>query len=160
MSENLLKAGYPLTVYDISRPRVEELVQAGAVDARAVSEVAKRSDVVITMLSGPSEVEQVVLGHNGVLDGATEGSIIIDMTASPPSLARRISQQAGKKHVETLDAPVSGDLNATAILPVVGTLVAVSGPVANISLLAGFSGSIFASVSSNRILVASPLPPR
>jgi 2-hydroxy-3-oxopropionate reductase len=108
MAKNLLKAGYPLTVYDISRPRVEELVQGGAVDATSVSEVAKRSDVVITMLPGPSEVEQVVLGHNGVLDGATEGSIIIDMTASPPSLARRISQQAGKKHVETLDAPVSG----------------------------------------------------
>jgi 2-hydroxy-3-oxopropionate reductase len=108
MAKNLLKAGYPLTVYDISRPRVEELVQAGAVDATSVSEVANRSDVVITMLPGPSEVEHVVLGHNGVLDGATEGSIIIDMTASPPSLARRISQQAGKKHVETLDAPVSG----------------------------------------------------
>jgi len=108
MAKNLLKAGYPLTVYDISRPRVEELVQAGAVDATSVSEVTNRSDVVITMLPGPSEVEHVVLGHNGVLDGATEGSIIIDMTASPPSLARRISQQAGKKHVETLDAPVSG----------------------------------------------------
>jgi 2-hydroxy-3-oxopropionate reductase len=108
MANNLLKAGYPLTVYNRSRPPVEELVQDGAVGASSVNEVAKRSDVVITMLPGTSEVEQVVLGHDGVLDGATEGSIIIDMTASTPSLARRISRQADKKHVETLDAPVSG----------------------------------------------------
>jgi len=108
MAKNLLKAGYPLTVYDISRPPVEELVQNGAAGASSVNEVAKRSNVVITMLPGPSHVEQVVLGHDGVLDGATEGSIIIDMTASTPSLARRISRQASKKHVETLDAPVSG----------------------------------------------------
>jgi 2-hydroxy-3-oxopropionate reductase len=108
MAKNLLGAGYPLTVYDINRPPVEELVQDGAVRASSVSEVARRSNAVITMLPGPSTVEQVVLGPNGVLDGASEGSIIIDMTASTPSLARRISEQAGKKHVETLDAPVSG----------------------------------------------------
>jgi 2-hydroxy-3-oxopropionate reductase len=108
MAKNLLKAGYPLTVYDISRPPVEELVQDGAVRASSVNEVARRSNAVITMLPGPSTVEQVVLGPNGVLDGASEGSVIIDMTASTPSLARRISEQAGKKHIETLDAPVSG----------------------------------------------------
>jgi len=108
MAKNLMKAGYPLTVYDISKTRVEELVQDGAVGASSVNEVARRSDVVITMLPGPSHVEQVVLGHDGVLDGAAEGSVIIDMTASTPSLARRISQQADERHVETLDAPVSG----------------------------------------------------
>ena len=108
MAKKLLKAGYPLIVYDTNRTPVEELVQDGAMGASSVNEVAKRSNVVITMLPGPSTVEQVVLGPNGVLDGATEGSIIIDMTASTPSLARRICHEAGKKHVETLDAPVSG----------------------------------------------------
>jgi 2-hydroxy-3-oxopropionate reductase len=108
MAKNLVKAGYPLTVYDIREQSVRELVKSGAAAASSVNEVARRSDVVITMLPGPSEVEKVVLGDNGVLDGAMEGSIIVDMTASTPSLARRISQEADKKHVETLDAPVSG----------------------------------------------------
>lgn len=129
MAKNLLKAGYPLTVYDISRPPVEELLQDGAKGASSVYEVAKRADVVITMLPGPSKVEQVVLGHNGVLDAATEGSIIIDMTASTPSLARRISQEADKKRIETLDAPVSGGEQAA----IEGTL----------SIMVGGKSSVF-----------------
>jgi len=108
MATNLLKAGYPLTVYDVSRPRVNQLVSEGATLASCPREVAENSAVTIIMLPGPTEVEEVVLGSNGVLKGAREGSIIVDMSAGNPSLARKMADESAKKHVKSLDAPVSG----------------------------------------------------
>jgi len=108
MAKNLLKAGYPLTVYNRSRPPVEELIALGASGAGSPREVAQRSRIVITMLPDSPDVEQVVLGPGGVLEGARPGLVIVDMSTISPEVTRGIAKAAGERGVETLDAPVSG----------------------------------------------------
>jgi 2-hydroxy-3-oxopropionate reductase len=108
MSKNLLKAGYPLTVYDISENAVKELTQAGAEAAGSPEEVAKKCRIVITMLPNSPHVRQVVLGDNGVLRGAAPGSVIIDASSIAPLVSKELYAAAKEKGVEMLDAPVSG----------------------------------------------------
>ncbi len=108
MAKNLLKAGYPLVVYDRHREKVEELMREGAKGASSSKEVAQESEVVITMLPDSPDVEDVVLGPEGVLEGAGEGTILIDMSSINPLVARRVAAEAAKKGVRMLDAPVSG----------------------------------------------------
>jgi len=108
MARNLLKAGYPLVVYDIRPEPVEELVKAGADRASSPKEVAEKSEVIITMLPDSPDVEEVILGEKGVLEGAKRGSIIIDMSSIAPLVSQRIARQVEEKGVEMLDAPVSG----------------------------------------------------
>ncbi|MBI4550727.1 MAG: 2-hydroxy-3-oxopropionate reductase [Candidatus Latescibacteria bacterium] len=108
MCRNLLKAGYGLTVSNRSRPAVEEIVAAGATGAGSSKEVAERSDIVITMVTDSPDVEQVILGPNGVAEGARPGLIVIDMSTISPSVTRRIAETLEAKGVEMLDAPVSG----------------------------------------------------
>lgn len=109
MAKNLLKAGYSLVVCKHLDPRpVNELVAVGAQEAISLKQVAEMSDVVITMLPDSAEVEEVVLGENGLLKGAKKGLIIIDMSSIAPSTSRRIAVKAEKRGVEVLDAPVSG----------------------------------------------------
>jgi len=108
MAKNLLNAGYSLVIHDrISEP-VRELVEAGAEAGLNPRDVAEKADVVITMLPDSPDVERVILGEKGVLDGAKAGSITIDMSSIAPLVSRRIALEAAKKGVETLDAPVSG----------------------------------------------------
>ncbi len=109
MAKNLLKAGYSLVVCKHLDPTpVNELVAAGAQEAISPKQVAEMSDAVITMLPDSAEVEEVVLGENGLLKGAKKGLIIIDMSSIAPSTSRRIATEAEKRGVEVLDAPVSG----------------------------------------------------
>ncbi len=108
MARNLLKAGYTLVVFNRSRPALEELVRDGAQSARSAREVAERSDVVITMLPNSPDVEAVILGENGVIEGARAGMIIIDMSSIEPLVSQRIAAEVAKSGVEFLDAPVSG----------------------------------------------------
>jgi 2-hydroxy-3-oxopropionate reductase len=108
MAMNLLKAGHSLVVYDINPHPVKELSAAGARTASSPRQVAEASDLVITMLPDSAEVEQVVLGENGVLEGARKGIVIIDMSSIAPSTSKKIAAEAEKKGVEMLDAPVSG----------------------------------------------------
>ena len=108
MAHNLLKAGYPLVVHNRSRAAVDELVSAGAVAASSPAEVARRADVVITMLPDSPDVRSVVLGADGVLSGARDGSVLIDMSTIAPAVTREIAAEAAKVGVKTLDAPVSG----------------------------------------------------
>ncbi|MDZ4230876.1 MAG: NAD(P)-dependent oxidoreductase [Dehalococcoidales bacterium] len=108
MAQNLLEAGYSLVVYDISEKTMEDLVKSGAESASSPREVARRSPVIITMLPGSAEVEAVVLGADGVIEGAESGSIVIDMSSSYPSSTRMISQRLAAKGIRMLDAPVSG----------------------------------------------------
>ena len=108
MAENLLKAGFKVTIYGRRKPIVCELVSAGAVAAGSPSEVAGTSDVVITMLPDSPDVKEVVTGENGILAGARRGSIAIDMSTISPSVAREIAELAAAKGVDFLDAPVSG----------------------------------------------------
>lgn len=108
MARNLLKAGYGLTVHNRSRPPVEELVAAGAVDGKSPRGVAQHSDVTITMLPDSPDVQQVVLGRDGVLEGIRPGAALVDMSTISPMVTQEIAQAVSAKGAEMLDAPVSG----------------------------------------------------
>lgn len=103
MCRNLIKAGHDMVVYDIVPAEIE-----GATAARSASEVAAKSDLVITMLPDGPEVEQAVLGPAGVLEGARAGSTIIDMSSISPLVAQKVGAACAAKGVHFLDAPVSG----------------------------------------------------
>ena len=108
MARNLLKKGYSLTVYDIVPEKVDELVDAGAKAGSSSKDVAEKSEIIITMLPNSPEVKEVVLGKDGVLDGARPGSILIDMSSIAPLASKEIAERAKEKKVVMLDAPVSG----------------------------------------------------
>ncbi len=108
MARNLLRAGYLLVAHNRSRAAVDELVSAGARGVFSPAEVANASDVIITMLPDSPDVESVVLGKGGVVEGARPGSVLIDMSTIAPAVTRRISAEVAKVGMKTLDAPVSG----------------------------------------------------
>lgn len=108
MAKNLIKAGYDLVVYDINKEPMEELKAAGAETANSNVELAKQSDVIITMLPNSPQVEEVVLGEGGVIEGAKPGSVVIDMSSIAPLSSRKIFKELEKKGIDMLDAPVSG----------------------------------------------------
>lgn len=108
MSKNLIKAGYDLVVHDIVRAAVDEVVALGAKPAWSPKEVAENSEVIITMLPNSPHVKEVILGKDGVLEGAKSGSIIIDMSSISPLVSKEIAAKAKEKGVRMLDAPVSG----------------------------------------------------
>ena len=108
MVRNLLKAGFSPIVFNRSQSAIDELVSEGATAATSAKEVTEKSDVVITMLPDTPDVEAVVLGENGVLAGAHEGLLLIDMSSISPVVTRKIAAEAEKKGVKMLDAPVSG----------------------------------------------------
>jgi len=108
MAKRLLRAGYPVTCYNRSLQAVRELVGLGAREGHSSKEVAEQSDVVITMLPNSPQVEQVVLGPDGVIDGAKPGTIVVDMSSIDPTVSRTISQKLAEKGIIMLDAPVSG----------------------------------------------------
>ncbi|RLG05538.1 MAG: hypothetical protein DRN65_06825 [Thaumarchaeota archaeon] len=108
MALNLLKAGYPMVVWNRTRSKMKPLLEAGAEGADSPREVAEKSDVVITMVTDSPDVEEVILGPNGVIHGAHPGLIVIDMSTISPTVTRRIAQKLAEKGVKMLDAPVSG----------------------------------------------------
>jgi len=108
MATNLVGAGFGLTVHSRSPGPVEELVAAGAKRAEGPAAVASASDVTITMLPDTPEVEQVLLGPGGVLEGAPEGSLVIDMSSIDPEPTRTIARAFAERGIAMLDAPVSG----------------------------------------------------
>lgn len=115
MSYNLLKAGYSLSVFNRSTPALDELVRAGATAATSPQEVATLSDIVITMLPDSPDVESVVMGPGGLLQGAHPGLLIIDMSTISPLIAQHLAVEAQHHEVHFLDAPVSGgDVGAIA----------------------------------------------
>jgi len=108
MSQNLLKAGYEVTVYNRSRPAMDVLAAAGAKTAGSPKEVAQKSDVVITIVTDTPDVQQVMLGPGGVIEGARKGLKVIDMSTISPNATRKMSAELAKAGVTLLDAPVSG----------------------------------------------------
>ena len=108
MARNLLKAGYPLVVYDIVAEKVDEAVKAGAEAGSSSKDVAAKSEIVITMLPNSPEVKEVVLGPDGVLEGAKSGTILIDMSSIAPLASQEVAAKAKEQGVAMLDAPVSG----------------------------------------------------
>lgn len=108
MSKNLLKAGYEVVVYNRSRASVDELASVGAEAAESSAEVAAKCDVVITMLPNSPQVREVCLGKNGIIDGAKDGTVVIDMSSIDPVETKAIGAELAKKGIELIDAPVSG----------------------------------------------------
>eukprot|EP00388_Colpodella_angusta_P014835 GDKJ01036961.1.p1 GENE.GDKJ01036961.1~~GDKJ01036961.1.p1 ORF type:complete len:301 (-),score=84.08 GDKJ01036961.1:111-959(-) len=108
MASHILRGGYQVTCYNRTASRCDSLRELGATVASSPKEVAENSDVVFTIVGYPSDVESVINGPNGVLEGLCEGGIVVDMTTSTPSLARRLADIAKLKGVASLDAPVSG----------------------------------------------------
>lgn len=108
MAGHLLDGGYPLHVFNRSRDKAEPLLARGAQWHASAGAVAAASDVVITMVGYPHDVEAIYLGAGGIVDQARKGAILIDMTTSSPALAERIAAAAATKGATALDAPVSG----------------------------------------------------
>jgi 2-hydroxy-3-oxopropionate reductase len=108
MSRNLLKAGHSLVVYDIVREFVDAIVADGAERGKSCSDVASRADVVITMLPDGPQVEEAILGSNGVLHGIRRGSTVVDMSSISPLVSQKVAAACSEKDVEFVDAPVSG----------------------------------------------------
>ena len=108
MAKNLLKAGYNLVVHDVNRAAVKELVEAGAGEGFSSKEIAQKSDIIITMLPNSPHVKNVVLGKDGIMEGARPGTIIIDMSSIAPLVSKEVALKAKEKGVVMIDAPVSG----------------------------------------------------
>ncbi len=108
MARNLLKAGFPVTVYNRTRQRADELQKLGARVAASPRAVAVESEIVITIVSDSPDVRSVILGEDGVIEGIRAGSIVIDMSTISPHVTREIAAALKSKGVEMLDAPVSG----------------------------------------------------
>jgi len=108
MAANLAKAGFPLVVWNRTATKVEPLLRLGAKSGKSPAHVAAEVDVVITMVSRPQDVEQVVLGPDGVRDGIKAGSILVDMSTVLPATSRQLAGEMAAKQAEFLDAPVVG----------------------------------------------------
>jgi 2-hydroxy-3-oxopropionate reductase len=108
MATNLLRAGFELTVHSRSPGPVDELVASGAERASSPREVAGASTVTITMLPDTPDVEEVLAGSDGVIDGVTSGSLVIDMSSIDPGATRNLAGAFADRGVAMLDAPVSG----------------------------------------------------
>ena len=108
MAGHLLKGGHALNVYNRTKSKADALVAEGAVWKETPGQVAAASDVTITIVGFPADVESVYLDSNGTVANAKTGSLLIDMTTSSPVLAQRIYRAAKEKGVSVLDAPVSG----------------------------------------------------
>lgn len=108
MVANLQEAGHELVVHDVRREAVEEALGRGARWAETPADAARQSEIVMTSLPGPKEVEPVALGANGILAGAASGAIYVDLSTSSPTLIRRIHRVMGERGVRVADAPVSG----------------------------------------------------
>lgn len=113
MCRYLQKAGHEIFVYNRTKSKANELLENGATWCENPKQVAENSDIIFTIVGFPKDVEDVILGENGVLEGSKKGTIIVDMTTSNPELAKQIYNTAKKKEVLSLDCPVTGgDLGA------------------------------------------------
>ena len=108
MVRNLMAAGNTVTVYDIVGTAIEEMATEGAIPASSSSEVASKNPLIITMVPDSEDAEAAILGANGVLEGASSGSIVIDMSSIAPASSQKIAAGCEGQGVDFLDAPVSG----------------------------------------------------
>lgn len=108
MCSHLMDAGYKAVVFNRTKQKAEPLLKKGATWADSPKAVAEQSDIVFTIVGFPDDVRQVYLADDGILQGAAEGTVAVDMTTTEPSLAKEIYDAATEKGVAFLDAPVSG----------------------------------------------------
>lgn len=113
MCLHLIKAGHEAYIYNRTKEKAADLIEAGAVWCDNPAEVASKADTIFTIVGYPKDVEETILGPDGVLANCSKGKTIVDMTTSKPQLAEKIHADASAKGVDALDAPVSGgDLGA------------------------------------------------
>jgi 3-hydroxyisobutyrate dehydrogenase len=114
MASNLIKAGHQLTVHDLRREAATNLLEMGATWADTPRDTVPGNEVVFTSLPVPRDVEAVVLGENGILEGADRSSVYLDLSTNSPTAIRRIHDVCAAKGVTVLDAPVSGGVYGAA----------------------------------------------
>jgi 2-hydroxy-3-oxopropionate reductase len=132
MAVNLIKAGYPLSIYARKPEAATPLTDAGAKRYSSAAELAETSDIVFTMVSDTLDVEEVIAGERGVGSGAQLGSVVVDMSTISPAATRKIAAELLASGVHMLDAPVSG-----------GEQGAIDG---NLSIMVGGKPEVFARV--------------
>ena len=132
MAINLIKAGYKLVVYARRAESMQPLKEAGATTCASPAEVAASADIMFVVVSDTADVEQVVLGPDGVISAARSGSVVVDMSTISPAATREMADAVRAKGVEMLDAPVSG-----------GEVGAVNG---TLSIMVGGQEEVFARV--------------
>ena len=167
IARNILKAGFPVVVHNRSRAAVDELVSEGAVAANSPKEVAEQVDIILTNLPDSPDVEKVVLGENGIIEGARAGLIVIDNSTIKPASARKIAEKLKEKGIFSLDAPVSGgDLgarNATLTIMVGGEAEALEKAMPVLQAmgktitLVGDAGAGQVAKAANQIMVAAQM---
>jgi 3-hydroxyisobutyrate dehydrogenase-like beta-hydroxyacid dehydrogenase len=111
MARNLIRAGHQLVVNDLRPEAAANLLELGARWAESPKSVAEQCGVIFTSLPGPPEVERVVLGADGILEGARPGTVLFDLSSNSPAAARAVAAQAAERGVTMLDAPVSGGVS-------------------------------------------------
>ncbi|MBE6830115.1 MAG: 2-hydroxy-3-oxopropionate reductase, partial [Ruminococcaceae bacterium] len=141
MVRNLLKAGHELLVFDVIQSNVDNVVAAGASAAKSAKDVAEQCGLIITMLPNSPHVKAVVMGENGVLEGAKPGTILIDMSSIAPLASQEIGKACADKGVKMIDAPVSG-----------GEPKAVDG---TLSIMVGGDQEVFESVKEILLLMGA-----
>lgn len=110
MAKNIIKNGFDLTVYNRTQSKAQEFTKLGAKIALTPGQLAKEADVVITMVTGPQDVKQVIFGNDGIKSGANKGLVVVDMSTIGPSAAIETGKGLNKIGVEFLDAPVTGSV--------------------------------------------------
>ena len=108
MAKNLIEAGHELVVFNRTQSKAEELAGDGATVAGSPREVAEQSDVIITMLPDSPQVEEVLVGEDGVLEGIKEGALVVDTSTISPVVTEELAAKVKEKGASMLDAPVSG----------------------------------------------------
>ncbi len=109
MVGHILGAGFQVHIYTRTKnDQARKLMEKGAVWEDSVADLAKKSQLIITMVGYPKDVEEVYLGEAGILENVARGSIVLDMTTSKPDLARKLYEEGKKREISVLDAPVSG----------------------------------------------------
>ncbi|MCA1718924.1 MAG: 2-hydroxy-3-oxopropionate reductase [Actinobacteria bacterium] len=108
MAQNLMETGYELVLYNRTTEKAEEIADDGATVAESPKEVAESCDVVVLMLPDSPQVEEIVEGEDGVLEGLKEGALIVDMSTISPVVTRELAEKIEERGASMLDAPVSG----------------------------------------------------
>ncbi|SOC35165.1 NAD(P)-dependent oxidoreductase [Ureibacillus acetophenoni] len=106
--KHLLAANYEVTVYTRTKEKAQSLIDQGANWAETPAKASKQKDIIFTMVGFPQDVEEVYFSENGILESAKQGAIVVDMTTSQPTLAKKVYELAKEKGISSLDAPVSG----------------------------------------------------
>ncbi|MCG3692719.1 NAD(P)-dependent oxidoreductase [Aliarcobacter butzleri] len=108
MVSNLLKNGFEVSIYARNKAKVEDSIKEGAIFSETIKECVQNKDAIITIVGYPKDVEEVYLSQEGIINSASQNSYLIDMTTTTPTLSVKIHEEAKKKNLKALDAPVSG----------------------------------------------------